>query len=550
MSRERAPKAPSPAPERPPAQGSEATWEAEANRYALGFLAREGGFTNLPVPGGEEPRGVHSLPGSVRYSAESLLGRDFSGVRLRTGARDLGSAHAETSGSEIRLAPGRFRPEHPLGRALLVHELTHVAQQGAAPARTTRPPGGFGAALELRRSTAGSAALEAQRATVTEPLTPGITPAPAGTRQRCSGESTTSAPAPTSTPATPPPGPTPGEVARTRSEALVQQDDTTRDARGRLEGALREIRRGAALEFHRTQTPDLIRQGGTALGWPAATVTARLADWTWFLDHGPPGANRASDADFSRRRDAFLATLRSELQNLNTRHPRSQAANWIKNTPASVFQLCIEVATPAIPAAFLYVSSAREGLIDQYIRAQVPGAASDRLSNAEMATVRTDRPVSGFNMLGLDDFFTDLAATRQPLAGFLPTGFDPTRLTETPHVNEQGRTVRSADAPDLRTALQAKMANMARRRAIFEEDRVALGYPAPTGDETVYFVYVYYNSGTNEGRRTLNAHRPAHPTASERRTFQNWITRGDYPNAQVVLRSYQMITEAGILRGY
>lgn len=181
MSRERASKSPPPAPERRPAQGSEATWEAEANRFALGFLAREGGFSGLPSPGGDEPRGSQSLPTSVRGSAEALLGRDFSGVRLRPGAEDLGSAHAETSGNEIRLAPGRFRPEHPLGRALLMHELTHVAQQNAAPPRTTRPPGGFGPALVRRRQTDASVLLEAQQATVAEP---GLTPAPRGLRQR------------------------------------------------------------------------------------------------------------------------------------------------------------------------------------------------------------------------------------------------------------------------------------------------------------------------------------------------------------------------------
>lgn len=229
MSRERVGKAPTPEPKRPAAPGSEGTWEAEANRFALGFLAREGGFSLPPPPGSDEPRGVQSLPGGFRGSAEALLGRDFSGVRLRPGARDLGSAHAETSGNEIRLAPGRFRPEHPLGRALLMHELTHVAQQGAAPQRTTRPPGGFGPALELRRASDGRATLEAQRAAVTEPPTPGVTPAPAGTRQRCGGDSTSKSTPGTATTgdagtgdasaqATTPPPPDPAaEVAKVKS---------------------------------------------------------------------------------------------------------------------------------------------------------------------------------------------------------------------------------------------------------------------------------------------------------------------------------------------
>lgn len=201
MSRERAAKAPAPAPEktRPtsPETATEATWESEATRFALGFLAADGGATPSSPPSGpppNEPTGSQGLPAGVRQRAETLLGHDFSGVRLHLGARDLGTAHAEASGNQIRLAPGRFRPDHPAGRALLAHELVHVAQQGAAPSRLGprgRPPGGFEAALAERRSNVPGALLAAQRASVSEPVTGGVTPAPRGLRQRCEGDEKT-----------------------------------------------------------------------------------------------------------------------------------------------------------------------------------------------------------------------------------------------------------------------------------------------------------------------------------------------------------------------
>lgn len=199
MSRERAAKAPAPPPEkaRPasPELATEATWESEATRFALGFLAADGGAAPASPPP-DEPTGPQGLPSGVRHRAETLLGRDFSGVRLHPGARDLGTAHAEASGTEIRLAPGRFRPDHPAGRALLAHELVHVAQQGAAPPRFGpriggRPPGGFDAALAERRTTVPGDLLAAQRASVSEPVTGAVTPAPRGLRQRCDGDGPT-----------------------------------------------------------------------------------------------------------------------------------------------------------------------------------------------------------------------------------------------------------------------------------------------------------------------------------------------------------------------
>jgi peptidoglycan/xylan/chitin deacetylase (PgdA/CDA1 family) len=105
--------------------------------------------------------GAPATEAGVRGHVGAALGYDFSNVRLH---RNSGAARAEgsvafTEGRDVHLAPGSYRPDLPLGRALLAHELAHVAQQGAAPSL------GSGRGLA-------------------DP-TPGLSPAPLGMRQRC-----------------------------------------------------------------------------------------------------------------------------------------------------------------------------------------------------------------------------------------------------------------------------------------------------------------------------------------------------------------------------
>jgi len=151
--------------------------EAEADEIARRAAARTGGEAD------------------VRREVGSLLGRDFSGVRVRPGAADLEAegAGAETRGDEVRVAPGYWQPDVPLGRALLAHELTHVAQQGAAPPLGRAQggwgpgPGGYRSALDAVRAERPSAALAARGATLTDPVAAGLTAAPRGMRQRTVG---------------------------------------------------------------------------------------------------------------------------------------------------------------------------------------------------------------------------------------------------------------------------------------------------------------------------------------------------------------------------
>ena len=91
----------------------------QAAAGALGKLARTGGAT---------------LPDSTRSAYERFLGADLSSVRLHSGqpsAQAAGAlrAHAFTLGSDVHFAAGRLQPGTEEGQKLLVHELTHVAQQ-------------------------------------------------------------------------------------------------------------------------------------------------------------------------------------------------------------------------------------------------------------------------------------------------------------------------------------------------------------------------------------------------------------------------------------
>ena len=78
--------------------------------------------------------GGQPLPDQVRDSMEAVIGTDLSQVRLHTDARAdqlayLLQARAFTTGPEIFLRRGEYRPGSTAGQRLLAHELTHVAQQ-------------------------------------------------------------------------------------------------------------------------------------------------------------------------------------------------------------------------------------------------------------------------------------------------------------------------------------------------------------------------------------------------------------------------------------
>jgi hypothetical protein len=128
---------------------------------------------------------------------------------------------------------------------------------------------------------------------------------------------------------------------------------------------------------------------------------------------------------------------------------------------------------------------------------------------------------------------TDKSAPREPLSGILPPSFFAS-LTPISRVNEKGRTVHSAEFPDLEHGLRGMAAMIKRRRRLFLEDAKNLGYGAPTEEELVYWTYVYYNPGEFGGKATLTKHKG-------KRSLSDWITRGEFANAQKVLKSFRML---------
>lgn len=101
--------------------------------------------------------GVRLSP-DVRNEMSRAIGADFRGVRIHTGDdavkmnHELG-AQAFTHGNDIYFNSGKYDPETSNGKRLLAHELTHVVQQGAAPAATEKAPAAAKTAPGVQRDT-------------------------------------------------------------------------------------------------------------------------------------------------------------------------------------------------------------------------------------------------------------------------------------------------------------------------------------------------------------------------------------------------------------
>lgn len=116
------------------------------------------------------------LDGETQRLMSNRLGHDFSRVRIHRGSaashssRALGT-RAYTVGNHVVVDEGAVAPESAAGRALLVHELTHVVQQGGhtfeAPtaAGFSAAASGAGAEQEARRTQAGEAVSPVQQTT-------------------------------------------------------------------------------------------------------------------------------------------------------------------------------------------------------------------------------------------------------------------------------------------------------------------------------------------------------------------------------------------------
>lgn len=301
----------------------------------------------------------------VRRSVGGLLGYDFSGVRLHRDAAMSGT-HAETAGGDVYLAPGRYRLEHPLGRALLAHELTHVAQQGAAP--RLGQPAGYRSALDAFGATHPSTSLAAQRAALGDPGG-GLTVAPRGMRQRCVFGCTCSGDEEEA--GTPPP-------AGTMTAPLVEhaEDAGPKPAGTEIPGT--ESGKGVDTGDAGTETGEAEKAAAAAAvriaGAATPTDPYRIIHVAWTMDDGPTPATPQMKATIADRPTTWfimrnqLGTGTDETRNLNDLKDLQAKGHEIAihsshPTQAHVAWFPVEVA-PAVPKAYATVAEAMAHLTE------------------------------------------------------------------------------------------------------------------------------------------------------------------------------------------
>jgi hypothetical protein len=148
-------------------------WEHQADQVGRLLATR-------PAPRHDRPGPAQGpLPDEVRAPAEAALGVDLSRVRVHadSAAGEKVRSHgaiAMTVRDNIYVEPRAWRPGHPLGRALLGHELAHTVQQRMGERHRARDAflSGEGQAEALGE-------LQQARSGMT------LTPAPSGSPQRC-----------------------------------------------------------------------------------------------------------------------------------------------------------------------------------------------------------------------------------------------------------------------------------------------------------------------------------------------------------------------------
>jgi hypothetical protein len=324
---------------------------------------------------------------------------------------------------------------------------------------------------------------------------------------------------------------------KTKGEEVVAKATTSIEAKDQLKAAvdvlrvaLRDTKKGKAVGFNKQAGLKQVETAAKVLGLTTAATDSLKRDWEWLIDN-----RKAAETDDYRRKEiAFFSALRSPLATLAAVHPESHAENLLRNTPPQVVDVIFNVADATIPPLQLYTYAAIEGLLNRYVRPQLGLASTAFPTKAQLATVRTDKPISGFVALGLDDFMTEMNAPREPLSKFLPAGYDPKKAQEVRHINEKGREVRSAEFADLKTALQALLAMLKRRRTLFEQDAKAAGYATPTEEELVYWTYVYFNFGEFGGKQQLQKFKG-------KRKLSDWISNQEFPNSIKLLQTFKML---------
>ncbi|MFT3843290.1 MAG: DUF4157 domain-containing protein [Myxococcaceae bacterium] len=481
---------------------------------------------------------------SIRAAVGARMGADLGNIRLVPN-----SGEARSSGSiafaqhdEVHFAPGAYRPDHPLGRALVAHELTHSAQLSQ---RSMSQHGGAHSAHSGGGARGGrDARLNFEFCDLFGPSTSSSSSSTSTATPSSTSTSTTTAGSgtPTTTSATP----TGGSGVRTNVDSLVD----VYNKYDLIRVGLAEIKKGTSLSFHKSKGRKRVEDfSTTVLKSKTAITEGRLKVYDKLI-----GA--AETKKWDKTADTGMAMLLADLappviSQLNTAGLTSKSQqntniNWLQNVPGSVFQLLLDCSNAKIPPALLFAVAMNEGLADTYIRPQT-GATNDQLSATELASVSVTQPVDGFYSLGLDQYWDESTETNHPLSGYLPSGFDTTKVGKAPHANEKGKMHDAAKTPDLKMALQIQVAILSRRIDLFLDQAAKLGYPTPTDEERLYLGYVFYNSGPGEGHKTLSKHQPG---GSDPRKLGDWISMDEYHNATKVLNTYRFVVAAGLLKGF
>jgi hypothetical protein len=117
-------------------RGRSLTLESDGEHEANSIASRLAG--DSPALPARQPDGTpQRLAPRTRSYFESHLGTDLDGVRIHSGAEATEAARqcdsrAFAIGQDIVFNDGEYSPDKPEGRALLAHELTHVAQLRAS----------------------------------------------------------------------------------------------------------------------------------------------------------------------------------------------------------------------------------------------------------------------------------------------------------------------------------------------------------------------------------------------------------------------------------
>src|SRR5690606_39901102 len=108
---------------------------------------------------------------------KASMGYDFSRLNIHTQQQAASTAqeiHARafTWRDHIAFAPGEYQPDTSNGLHLLAHELTHVVQQGAAPAVTRPAPMEETSSVNLHNQSTPANATTVATQAVSEASTP------------------------------------------------------------------------------------------------------------------------------------------------------------------------------------------------------------------------------------------------------------------------------------------------------------------------------------------------------------------------------------------